>query len=152
MSQGRYRRPKIGSCGLFSFNVNTRGWGGVRFPVDPLLLRTLYFYGLSPDQCLPNFYRVVNCVGCLNRLYDLYLTHHGINFLYAIRGSLRNGYYLQTQNTMVRLISCLPDSNRNSAGEFVRVSGNWLNEELTCPTSPRQIGWYPLVRFFSMTL
>ena len=23
--------------------------GGVRFPVDPLLLRTLSFYGLSPD-------------------------------------------------------------------------------------------------------
>ena len=40
--------------------------GGVRFLVDPLLLRTLNFYGLSLDQCLPNFYRVVNCVGCLN--------------------------------------------------------------------------------------
>lgn len=43
---------------------------------------------------------------------------------------------------MVRLISCLPDSNRNLAGEYVRVSGNWLNGELTCPTSPRQIGQY----------
>ena len=31
--------------------------GGVRFPVDPLLLRTLSFYDLSPDQCLPNFYK-----------------------------------------------------------------------------------------------
>ena len=30
--------------------------GDVRFPVDPLLLRTLSFYGLSPDQCLPKFY------------------------------------------------------------------------------------------------
>ena len=43
--------------------------GRVRFPVDPLLFRTLNFYGLSPDQCLPNFYRVFNCVGCLNCLY-----------------------------------------------------------------------------------
>ena len=40
--------------------------GGVRFPIDPILLRTLSFYGLSPNQCLPNFYRVVNCVGHLN--------------------------------------------------------------------------------------
>ena len=126
--------------------------GGVRFPVDPLLLRTLSFYGLNPDQCLPNFYRVVNCVGRLNQLYDLNLTHHGINFLYAIHGSLRNGYYLQTQNTMVRLISCLPDSNRNSAGEFVRVSRNWLNKELTYSTSLHQIGWYLLFQFFSITL
>ena len=37
--------------------------GKVRFLVDPLLLRTLSFYGLSPNQSLPNFYRVVSCVG-----------------------------------------------------------------------------------------
>ncbi|KAK9988057.1 hypothetical protein SO802_028296 [Lithocarpus litseifolius] len=29
---------------------------------------------------------------------------------------------------------------RNSAGEFVRVSGNWHANELTCPTSPRDVG------------
>jgi len=34
--------------------------GGGRFPIDPLLLRTLNFYGLNPNQCLPNFYKVVN--------------------------------------------------------------------------------------------
>ena len=125
--------------------------GGVRFPVDPLLLRTLSFYGFNPNQCLPNFYRVVNCVGRLNRQYGLSLMHHDINFLYGIQGSLRNRCYLQTRNTIVRLISCLPDSNRNSAGEFVRVSENWLNSELTCPSSPQQIGRYPSSRLFSMT-
>ena len=109
---------------------------GVRFCIDHLLLRTFSFYGLSPNQCLPNFYRVVSCVGHFNRLYGLSLTHHNINFLYAIQGSLKHEYYLQTRNIVVRLISCLPNSNRNSAGEFVRVSVNWLNGELTCPTSP----------------
>ena len=78
-------------------------------------------------------------MGRLNHLYGPSLTHHDINFLYAIRGSLKLGYYLQTRNTMVRLISCLLESNRNSAGKYVRVSGNWLNGELT---SPHQIGWY----------
>ena len=29
--------------------------GGVRFPVDPLILNTLRFYGLCPDQLPPNF-------------------------------------------------------------------------------------------------
>ena len=95
----------------------------------------------SPYQCLPNFYSVVSYVGRLNRLYGLSLTHNDINFLYAIRGSLKLGYYLQTRNTMVRLISYLPDSNRNSAREYVRVSNNWLNGELTS-TSSRQIGQY----------
>ena len=30
--------------------------GGVRFPVDPLIIGTLRFYGLCPDQLPPNFY------------------------------------------------------------------------------------------------
>ena len=115
--------------------------GKVRFPVDPLLLRTHNFYSCSQYQCSPNFYSVVSYVGRLNRLYGLSLTHNDINFLYAIRGSLKLGYYLQTQNTMVRLISYLLDSNRNSAREYVRVSGNWLNGELTS-TSSRQISQY----------
>lgn len=40
--------------------------GGVRFLVDPLLLNTLRFYGLCPDQLSPNFYWVVSCVSRLN--------------------------------------------------------------------------------------
>ena len=42
----------------------------------------------------------------------------------------------------VRLISCLPDSNRNSMGEFVRVSGNWLADELPCPFLQHDVGRY----------
>ena len=30
--------------------------GGVRFLVDPLIIGTLRFYGLCPDQLPPNFY------------------------------------------------------------------------------------------------
>ena len=40
--------------------------GEVRFPVDPLIISTLRFYGLCPDQLPPNFYRVVSCVSRLN--------------------------------------------------------------------------------------
>ena len=38
-------------------------------------------------------------------------------------------YYLKVRDVRVRLILCLPDSNRNSAGEFVLVSGKW---QLAC--------------------
>lgn len=75
--------------------------GGVRFPVDSFLLRTLSFYELSLDQCLPNFYRVVN---------SLRLTYHDINFMYGCCGSLKNGYYLKILDLVVRLISCLLNS------------------------------------------
>ena len=53
--------------------------GGVRFPVDPLLLNTLRYYGLCPNQLPPNFYRVVSCVSKLNHTFNLQLDHHDID-------------------------------------------------------------------------
>ena len=115
---------------------------GVRFPVDSLILGTRRFYGLCPDQILLNFYRVVSCVSRLNQIYGLQLNHHDINFMYSLCGNIRSDYYLKARDVWVWLISCLPDSNRNSMGEFVRVNGNWLADELLCPFSSRDVGWY----------
>ena len=55
--------------------------GGIRFPVDPLVIGTLRFYGLCPDQFPPNFYRVVSCVSRLNQLFSLHLDYHDINYI-----------------------------------------------------------------------
>ena len=109
--------------------------GGVRFSLNPLLLGTLRFYGLNPDQCLLNFYRAVAPVNRLIRLYKLRSTHHDINFLYSCCGNLKNNYYLKVRDPQIRLISYFLDSNKNSQGEFIKVSKNWLTDELTCPTS-----------------
>ena len=98
--------------------------GGVRFPIDPLLLNTLRYYGLSPDQLPPNFYRVVSCVSRLNQTFGLQLDHHDVNHMYSLCGKKKSNYYLKTRDTRVRLISCLPDSNRNFAGEYIRVRDN----------------------------
>ena len=98
--------------------------GGVRFPVDPLVIRTLRFYGLCLDQLPPNFYRVVSCVSRLNQLFGLQLDHDDINFMYGLCNKITLDYYLKTRDMRVRFISCLPYSNRNLAGEFVRMSGN----------------------------
>ena len=98
--------------------------GGIRFPVDPLVIGTLRFYGLCPNQLPPNFFRVVSSVSRLNQLFALQLDHHDINFMYSLYGNIESDYYLKTRDNKVRLISCLPDSNRNSIEEFVRVSGN----------------------------
>ena len=114
--------------------------GGIRFPVDPLVIGTLKFYGLCPDQLPPNFFRVVSCVSRLNQLFGLQLDHHDINFMYSLCSNIESDYYLKTRYNRVRLISCLLDSNRNSAGEFVRVSGNWLAEELPYAFKPHDVG------------
>ena len=127
--------------------------GGVRFPVDPLIIGTLRFYDLCPDQFPPNFYRVVSYVSRLNQIFGLQLNHHDINFMYSLCGNIRSNYYLKTRDMRVWLISCLPDSNRNTAGEFVWVSSNWLADELPCPFLPRDVGRFrELSSAFSLNL
>ena len=116
--------------------------GGVRFLVDPLLTDTLRYYGLCLDQLPPNFYWVVSCVSRLNHTFDLHLDYHDINHIYSLCGNKATNYYLKTIDNRVRLISCLPDSNRNSAGEFVRVRGNWFAGDVPCPLSRREVGLY----------
>ena len=115
---------------------------GVRFPVDLLLLNTLRYYGLCPDQLPPNFYRVVSCVNRLNHTFDLQLNHHNINHMYSLCGNKITNYYLKVRDTQVRLISCLLDSNRNSVGEFIWVHGNWIVGEIPCPLSRGEVGSY----------
>ena len=122
--------------------------GRVRFPVDPFLLSTLSFYVLCPDQLLPKFYRVVSCISRLNQIYGLQLNHHNINFMYSLCGNLKSNYYLKARDVWIRLISCLPNSNRNSAREYVRVSCNWLADELPCPLLSREVGQYQALLFF----
>ena len=72
--------------------------GGVRFPVDPLIIGTLRFYGLCPDQLSLNFYRVVSCVSRLNQIFSLQLNHHDINFMYSLCGNIKTDYYLKTRD------------------------------------------------------
>ena len=62
--------------------------------------------------------------------------------MYSLCGNIRSDYYLKTRDMWVRLISCLPDSNKNSTGEFVQMSSNGFANELPCPFSPRDVGRY----------
>ena len=123
--------------------------GGVRFPLDPLIIGTLKFYGLCLDPLPPppNFYRVVSYVSRLKQIYGLQLNHHDINFMYILCGNIKSDYYLKVWDVRVRLISCLPNSNRNLVGEFIWVSGNWLADELSCPLLSRDVGWYQVSLF-----
>ena len=75
--------------------------GGVRFPVDPLIIGTLRFYDLCLDQLPPNFYRVVSYVSRLNQIFGLQLNHHDINFMYSLCGNIRSDYYLKTRDMRV---------------------------------------------------
>ena len=82
----------------------------------------------------------MSCVSRLNQLFNLQLSYHDINYMYSLCGNIDSDYYLKTRDMRVWLISCLLDSNRNSSGEFVRVCGDWLAEELPCVFSPLDVG------------
>ena len=116
--------------------------GGVRFLIDPLLLNTIRYYKLSPDQLPPNFYWVVSCVSRLNQTFGLQLDHHDINHMYSLCGKKKSNYYLKVRDMRVRLISCLPDSNRNSAGEYVWVRGNWFAGGILPSLSRHEVGLF----------
>lgn len=133
--------PSIEGQTLLFFSANVYiGGGGVRFLINPLLLSALRYYELCPDQLPPNFYWVVSCISKLNHTFGLQLDHHDINHTYSLCGKKKTNYYLKVRDMRIRLISCLPDSNRNSASEFVWVRGNWFAEDIPPPLSRREVG------------
>ena len=83
-------------------------------------------------------------------MFGLQLNYHDINFMYSLCDKITSDYYLKTRDMRVWLISCLPDLNRNSASEFVRVSSNWFDDELPYPFSPRDVGWYRVYSFVNL--
>ena len=62
-------------------------------------------------------FRVLGCVDALNDQMNLGLTWHDIAHMYA------KGYYLKSQSEEVRLISCLPKSNKGLKDDYLVVSG-----------------------------
>lgn len=73
-------------------------------------------FKVCPDQCTPNMFRVISFIVELNRRLRLNLIEHDINFMYSFQDNKTSGFYLKTQHGEVRLISCLPDSNKETRG------------------------------------
>ncbi|XP_050278148.1 uncharacterized protein LOC126719660 [Quercus robur] len=64
---------------------------------------------------------------------DLKLTHHDVNWVYNLHHLKGQGYYLRSRYPKVKLIQCLPTSNKNLKEDFLIFSGEWHNG-LPCPT------------------
>ena len=61
------------------------------------------------------------------------LTHHDINWIYNRHKLTGQGYYLKTKVPVVRLISCLPESNKGMDKDYLIISGEW-HDGLYYPT------------------
>ena len=107
--------------------------GGMTLPMGRITRDYLYNHRLCPQQCVPNFFRILGAVDALDRHSGLGLTWHDVVHLYEGHKQKGAGYYLKSRSDAVRLISCLPKSNKGMKDDYLIVSGSWY-DGLPCPT------------------
>ena len=98
---------------------------------------------LTRYQCAPNLFRVFGSIDALNEQMGLGLTWHNVVHMYECHHLAKVGYYLKSRSEIVRLISCLPKSNKGMKDDYLIASGEW-NDGLHCPTQTRDLGSVPL--------
>ena len=113
--------------------------GEMTIPMGSITRSYLRFFRLSPTQCAPNMFRVLESIEALNERMDLNLTHHDVNWVYNLHHLKGQGYYLKSRYPEVRLIQCLPTSNKKLKEDLLIFSGEW-HDGLPCPTVEGVLG------------
>ena len=72
-------------------------------------------------------FKILGSVDALNEKMGLNLTHHDVNWVYDLHHLKEQGFYLKTKYLEVRLILCLPESNKGMNKDFLIISGEWHN-------------------------
>ena len=80
---------------------------------------------LCLHQCALNLFRVLGSVDTLNDQMNLGLIWHDIVHMYECHSLASVGYYLKSRSDVVRLISCLPKSNKDLKDDYLAVSEEW---------------------------
>ena len=125
--------------------------GGMRILMGRVTRDYLIAHRLSPTQCTPNMFRILGSVDTLNEKMGLNLTHHDVNWIYNCHHLTGYGYYLKTRYPEVRVISCLPESNKGMNKDYLIVSGEW-HDGLHCPTRKGTLGGARESRFFVLMI
>ena len=87
-------------------------------------------------------FRILGSVDTLNEKMDLRLTWHDVVHMYECHSLADSGYYLKSRSNIVRLISCLPKSNKGMKDNYLITSGEW-HDSLHCPTREGKPGGAP---------
>ena len=105
--------------------------GGITIPMGRITRDYLRGHRLAPHQCVANMFRILGCIDILNDQMNLGLSWHNVIHLYECR-SLGDSYYLKSRSDEVRLISCLPKSNKGLKDDLLIISGPW-HDGIHCP-------------------
>ena len=107
--------------------------GGMTIPMGRITRDYLRAHRLCPQQCAPNFFRVLGAIDTLDRHLGLRLTWYDVAHLYEGHIEAQTGFYLKSRSSVVKLISCLPKSNKGMKDDFLILSSPW-SDDLPCPT------------------
>ena len=70
------------------------------------------------------------------------LTWHDVVHMYECHKLVDTGYYLKSRSNIVKLILCLPKSNKGMKDDYLIVFGEW-NDGLYYPTRAGEPGGVP---------
>ena len=124
--------------------------GGMTIPMGTITRNFFRFFRLSPTQCAPNMFRVLESIKALNEMMNLNLTHHDVNWIYNLHNMKGQGYYLKSRHPEIRLIQCLPILNKGLKDDFLIFSGQW-HDGLPCPVKEGTPGGGPTANVHVLT-
>ena len=102
--------------------------GGIKILMSTITRDYLRAHRLTLIQCASNMFRILGRIDALNEKMGLGLTHHNVNWVYNLHHLKEQGYYLKSRYLEVRLIQCLPDSNKSLNKDFLIVLGEWHDD------------------------
>ena len=94
---------------------------GMTIPIGRITRDYLHAHRLCPQQCAPNFFRVLGAIDALDRHLGLGLTWYDVAHLYKGHQQVRAGFYLKSWSDAIKLISYLPKSNKGMKDDFLIV-------------------------------
>ena len=97
--------------------------GGMTLLMGRIIRDYLIAHRLCPHQCAPNMFRILGYVDALNEHLQLGLTWHDVVHIYEFHSQADGGFYLKSRSVVVRLISCLPKSNKGMKDAYLITSG-----------------------------
>ena len=105
--------------------------GGMTIPMGRITRDYLRGHRLAPHQCVASMFRILGCIDALNKQINLDLSWHNVVHLYECH-CLNESYYLKSGSDKVRLIFCLPKSNKGLKDDLLIVSRAW-HDGIHCP-------------------
>ena len=115
---------------------------GMTLPMGRVTRDYLINNSLCPHQCALSLFKGLGSVDALNEQMNLGLTWHDVVHMYECHSLASTRFYLKSQFDTVRMVSCLPKSNKGLKDDYLIVSGEWHNG-LHCPTREGKLGEVP---------